>query len=101
MRSSQQAWRTTNTLGSFGSKALAVTKGLGVVAGAVQVGMKSFEIYDKGVENASVRDWTDLGVNSAGLVAAVFFASNPIGWAVGATALAYSIGTAIYDANNP
>ncbi|MBL7867571.1 MAG: hypothetical protein JNM71_06090 [Flavobacterium lindanitolerans] len=58
------------------------------------------EIYDKGVENATVRDWADLGVNTAGVVAAVFFASNPVGWVVGAVALGYSIGTTIYDASN-
>lgn len=101
LRATQQAWRTTNTLGNFGSKALNVTKGLGAVAGAIQVGTKGVEIYNKGFQNATVRDWSDLGVNSAGLIAAVFFTSNPIGWAVGGAALVYSIGTTIYDANNP
>ncbi len=69
-------------------------------AGAAQVILKGNEILDKGIENATVRDWADLGVNSAGVVAAVFFASNPIGWAVGAGALLYSVGTSIYDAYN-
>lgn len=101
LRSTQQAWRTTNALGRFGGKLLSVTKGIGIVSGIIQVGMKSYEIYEKGAENASVRDWADLTVNAAGLGAAVFLASNPIGLAIGATALVYSIGTAIYDANNP
>ena len=101
LTSRQQAWRTTNTLGKFGSRALTGMKVLGAVGGAIQVGTKIIEISDKGVENATVRDWADLGMNTAGLGAAVFLASNPVGWAIGATCLAYSIGTAIYDANNP
>lgn len=99
LRPSQQTWRINNTLGKFGTKAFNLTKGLGTVAGAIQVGVKGYEIYNKGVENATVRDWTDLTVNTAGLVATIFFASNPIGWAVGGAALIYSIGTTIYDSN--
>ena len=98
LRKSQQAWRTTNTLGKFGSKVLSATKGLGIVAGIAQVGLKGYEVYDKGY--ATTRDVFDIGINSAGVVAAIFFASNPIGWAVGAGALAYSIGTSIYDNYN-
>jgi hypothetical protein len=100
LRGAQQAWRTTNTLGKFGSRMLTATKVLGTVAGAIQVGMKGMEIYEKGASNATVRDWTDLGVNTAGVVAAVFFASNPIGWAIGAGCLAYSVGTIVYDSYN-
>jgi hypothetical protein len=99
LRKTQQTGRVTNTLGKVGNGLLTTTKALGVVAGVAQVGIKGFEIYEKGVENATVRDWSDIGVNTAGVVAAVFFASNPIGWAVGAAALGYSIATTIYDAN--
>lgn len=100
LRETQQAWRTTNTLGKVGKGLLTTTKVMGVASGVVQIGIKGVEIYDKGVENATVRDWADLGVNTAGVVAAVFFASNPVGWVVGAVALGYSIGTTIYDASN-
>lgn len=99
LRESQQAWRTTNTLGNFGKKVLTTTKVLGVATGVVQVAFKGVEIYNKGIENATARDWSDIVVNTSGVVAAVFFASNPMGWAIGAVALTYSIGTTIYDAS--
>ncbi len=99
LRETQQAWRTTNTLGKVGKGLLTATKVLGVTAGVIQIGVKGAEIYDKGFQNATVRDWTDISVNTAGVIATVFFASNPIGWAVGAAALAYSVGTTIYDAS--
>ena len=100
LRATQQAWRTTNVLGSVGSKLLTATKVLGTVGGVASVGLKGYDIYNKGASNATVRDWADLGVNSAGVVATVFLASNPVGWAVGAACLTYSIGTAVYDLNN-
>jgi hypothetical protein len=98
LRKTQQVWRTANTLGKFGSKMLNATKFLGTVGGVIQVGMKGYEIYEKG--DASLRDYFDLGVNTLGVIAP-FICAGPAGWVIGAGALAYSIATAIYDANNP
>jgi hypothetical protein len=99
LRSTQQSWRINNTLGRFGSKMLNVVKGVGVVAGLVQIGVKAIEIENKGY--ATKRDIADLTVNTAGILAVAFLGGTPIGWAIGAGALLYSVGTTIYDNYNP
>ena len=96
---SQQAWRATNTLGKAGNNLLKATKALGVIGGVYSIGSKSAEIYDKGIENMTVRDGADMTVAVAGTAAAVFMASNPIGWGIGLGCLIYSAGTMIYDAS--
>ena len=98
LRATQQAWRTTNTLGNVGSKMLTATKFLGAAAGTIQVGLKINEINNKGF--ATTRDYFDIGVNTLGVIAPFVF-SGPAGWVIGAGALAYSVGTTIYDINNP
>jgi hypothetical protein len=57
------------------------------------------EINQKGY--ATNRDKLDIAVNTAGVVAAVFLAGTPVGWAIGAGVLLYSVGTTIYDNYNP
>jgi RHS repeat-associated protein len=96
---SQQTWRATNTLGKSGTNLLKVTKVLGVIGGTYSIVSKSAEIYDKGVENMTVRDGADLTVAITGTAAAVFMSSNPIGWGIGLGCLIYSAGTMIYDAS--
>lgn len=72
LRPTEQSWRINNTLGRTGSKMLKFLKGAGIVAGIVQIGVSGYNIADKGVENASIRDWTDLEVNALEVGAAVF-----------------------------
>jgi RHS repeat-associated protein len=88
------------SLGVGGAKYMKYVKGVGQLASIVGTALSIYEIREKGIKNATIRDWTDLGVNAAGTVAVLFMASNPIGWGIGAACLAYSVGTAIYDANN-
>jgi hypothetical protein len=57
------------------------------------------KIADKGIENITLRDGTDMTVAVAGTAATIFMASNPIGWGIGLGCLIYSAGTMIYDAS--
>jgi hypothetical protein len=99
LRPTQQSWRINNTLTKTGSKLLKATTALGAATGVVQVGVKLMEINQKGY--ATNRDKLDIAVNTAGVVAAVFLAGTPVGWAIGAGVLLYSVGTTIYDNYNP
>lgn len=99
LTASQQAWRATNTLGKTGSNLLKATKFLGAAGGALSVVTTSMTIANKGVENMTVRDGADMTVAVAGTAAAIFMASNPIGWGIGLGCLIYSAGTMIYDAS--
>lgn len=98
LRSTQQAWRTTNTLGKFGAGMLKGLKVTGVVGNLVTVGLKGYEIHEKGFANG--RDVADVFVNTAAVGAVLFLTTNPIGWGIGAFALTYSISTTIHDAYN-
>ncbi|MFA9212432.1 MAG: hypothetical protein ACEQSR_01110 [Candidatus Methylacidiphilales bacterium] len=95
LRSTQQAWRITNTLGKTGANLLNSLKVFGAVGNSLSIGLKAYEIYDKGYANT--RDISDLTVNSAAIVAFVFLGTNPIGWTIGAIALTYSTVTLIND----
>lgn len=98
LRKTQQSWRINNTLGKTGGNFLKGLKVAGVVGNVASVGLKSYEILDKGY--ATKRDIADLTVNTAAVGAVLFMATNPIGWGIGAFALGYSISTVIYDAYN-
>jgi hypothetical protein len=95
----KQIWRTNNTLLPAGKKLLIGTKALGAVGGVMTVGLTSYQVYEQGY--ATKRNVADIVINTAGVVAAVFFATTPIGWAVAGGALLYSVGTTIYDHYNP
>ena len=105
----QQAWRRNvvlgpkghaglgipgNGLGKYGTKLLKGAKVLGPVATVAGVGYSGYKIYNG---TATTIDYVDAGVGVASLGAAVFLASNPVGWAIGAGAGIYFAGRFIYD----
>ena len=81
-------------LGKYGLKILKYSKVTGIVGTAVGVGYSGYKIYNG---TASTMDYVDTGVGVASLGAAVFLASNPIGWAIGAGAGVYFAGRLVYD----
>ena len=85
----------TAELGEEGVKLLKYSKFLGVAGTAVSVGMAANDIY-KG--EGTLADYGDVAVGTASIGAAVFLASNPIGWAIGAGATVYFAGRLVYDA---
>ena len=109
LKSSQQAWRINtvlgpkgnarlgipgNALGKHGLKLLKYSKGIGVVGTVAGVGYSGYKIYNG---TATTIDYVDAGVGVASLGAAVFLASNPVGWAISAGAGVYFAGRFIYD----
>ena len=98
----QQNWRINAelgpkgnaVLGKHGLKILKYSKAAGVVGTAVGVGYSGYKIYNG---TATTIDYVDAGVGTASLVATVFLASNPVGWAIGAGAGLYFAGRFIYD----
>jgi len=98
----QQNWRINAelgpngnaVLGKHGLKILKYSKAVGVAGTAISVGYSGYKIYNG---TATTIDYVDAGVGTASLVAAVFLASNPVGWAIGAGAGLYFAGRFIYD----
>ncbi|SFO40042.1 RHS repeat-associated core domain-containing protein [Paenimyroides ummariense] len=98
----QQNWRINAelgpkgnaVLGKHGLKILKYSKAAGVVGTAVGVGYSGYKIYNG---TATTIDYVDAGVGTASIVATVFLASNPVGWAIGAGAGLYFAGRFIYD----
>jgi hypothetical protein len=93
------------TYGRAGAKYLKYSKALGIVGTAVTTGYSINNVVDQynqgGLNNVlSNRDVLDAGVGVAGFGAALFLASNPVGWAIGAGALIYGGAALIYDGIN-
>ncbi|PKP47910.1 MAG: hypothetical protein CVT92_16560, partial [Bacteroidetes bacterium HGW-Bacteroidetes-1] len=89
----QQAWRTANVLGK-NAKYVKYAKVTGVVGTGISVGMAMNDIVQG--EGTTI-DYFDVGVGSASFGAAIFLASNPVGWAIGAGAAVYFAGRLVYD----
>ncbi len=89
----QQVWRTTRILGES-VKYVKYAKSVGIIGTSISIGMASYDIV-KG-EGTTI-DYLDVGVGSASIAAAMFLASNPIGWAIGIGATVYFAGRLVYD----
>lgn len=89
----QQAWRTANVLGK-NAKYLKYAKVTGVVGTGISVGMAGRDIY---MGEGTRIDYFDVGVGTASIGAAIFLATNPVGWAIGAGAAVYFAGRLVYD----
>lgn len=89
----QQAWRTANVLGK-NAKYIKYAKVAGVVGTGISVGMAGRDIY-KG-EGTTI-DYFDVGVGTTSIGVAIFLASNPVGWVIGAGAAVYFGGRLVYD----
>jgi len=96
----QKAWRTNAVLvgdaklGKYGTKLLKGAKVLGPLATVAGTAYSGYKIYNG---TATTIDYVDAGVGVASLGAAVFLASNPVGWAISAGAGIYFAGRFIYD----
>ena len=89
----QQAWRTANVLGK-NAKYVKYAKGAGVIGTGISVGMAGRDIYNG--EGTTI-DYFDVGVCTASIGAAIFLASNPVGWVIGTGAAVYFAGRLVYD----
>ena len=89
----QQAWRTANVLGK-NAKYVKYAKGAGVIGTGISVGMAGRDIY---MGEGTTIDYFDVGVGTASIGAAIFLASNPVGWVIGAGAAVYFAGRLVYD----
>jgi len=79
-----------------------VADGVGVAGGVFAMGAASYNMYNQyqqhhRISDIHVGDVGDFTVGAASVGAAVFLASNPIGWAIGAGASVYFIGRFIYQ----
>jgi RHS repeat-associated protein len=90
---SQQAWRTANVLGK-NAKYVKYAKGAGVIGTGISVGMAGYDIASG---QGTTIDYLDVGVGTASIGAAIFLASNPVGWVIGAGAAVYFAGRLVYD----
>lgn len=90
----QQAWRTNRVLGKTGAQVLKYTKIAGVVGTAVSVGIAANNIA---TGNGRVIDYFDVGIGTASIAAALFLASNPVGWCIGVGTAIYFAGRLSYD----
>lgn len=89
----QQAWRTVNVLGK-NAKYVKYVKGAGVIGTGISVGMAGYDIASG---QGTTIDYLDVGVGTASIGAAIFLASNPVGWVIGTGATVYFAGRLIYD----
>ena len=89
----QQAWRTANVLGK-NAKYVKYAKGAGIVGTGISVGMAGYDIASG---QGTTIDYFDVGVGTASIGAAIFLASNPVGWVIGAGAAVYFAGRLVYD----
>lgn len=89
----QQAWRTANVLGR-NAKFVKYAKGAGVIGTGISVGMAGYDIASG--EGTTI-DYFDVGVGTASIGAAIFLASNPVGWVIGTVAAVYFAGRLVYD----
>ena len=89
----QQSWRTTNILGKS-AKYVKYAKATGVIGTGISVGMAVNNIV---LGEGTTIDYFDVGIGGASIGAALFLASNPVGWAIGAGAAVYFAGRLIYD----
>ena len=83
--------------------------GAGILGSAVATGQAGYNVYAQykkgGIKDiVHHRDILDAAVGTTGLVStglvALGLISNPVGWAIGIGALAYGVGTLIYDHYN-
>lgn len=75
-------------------------KGTGIAGSVFGIGVSGFNIYNDLSNDRPVDGWdvSDLGVGLlTGLGAAIFLASNPVGWVIGIGAGVYFTGRLIYD----
>jgi hypothetical protein len=89
----QQAWRIANVLGK-NANYVKYAKVAGVVGTGISVGMAGRDIY---MGDGTTIDYFDVGVGTASIGAALFLASNPVGWVIGAGAAIYFGGRLVYD----
>ncbi len=89
----QQAWRTANVLGK-NAKYVKYAKGAGVIGTGISVGMAGRDIY---MGDGTTIDYFDVGIGTASIGAAIFLASNPVGWVIGTGAAVYFAGRLVYD----
>jgi len=89
----QQVWRTANVLGK-NAKYVKYAKVTGIVGTGISVGIAMNNIVQG--EGTTI-DYFDVGIGSASLGAAIFLASNPVGWTIGAGAALYFTGRLVYD----
>ena len=89
----QQAWRTANVLGK-NAKYVKYAKGAGIIGTGISVGMAGRDIY---MGEGTTIDYFDVGVGTASIGAAIFLASNPVGWVIVAGAAVYFAGRLVYD----
>ncbi|UOQ83301.1 DUF6443 domain-containing protein [Hymenobacter sp. 5414T-23] len=79
------------------SKMAKFARPIGVVGGVIGTGMSLVKIVSG---NGTAIDYLDVGVGGASLGAAIFLASNPVGWAIGGAATLYFGGRIVYDMVN-
>lgn len=77
-----------------GPKLMKATKVLGPAATVAGTAYSTYKIING---TATTIDYIDAGVGYAAVGAAVFLASNPVGWAISAGAGIYFAGRFIYD----
>jgi hypothetical protein len=75
LRSTQQAWRTINTLGKTGAKALKYAKNLGYLGAAAGVGIATYQMID----NPTIGNATRLAVQGAAIGVAFI---PVVGWGI-------------------
>lgn len=93
LTASQRAWRTASVLGK-NAKYVKYAKGAGIVGTGISVGMAGYDIASG---EGTMIDYFDVGVGTAALGAAIFMATNPVGWAIGVGAAVYFAGRLVYD----
>jgi len=89
LRNSQQAWRTTNTIGKTGSTIFKCLSTTGGIVGGLSTGYSIYKVSDQAINGglASVNGW-DVADATAGIagtastIALIIGASNPVGWAI-------------------
>ena len=89
----QQAWRTVNVLDKH-AKYVKYAKGAGVIGTGISVGMAGRDIY---MGDGTTIDYFDVGIGTASIGAAIFLASNPVGWVISTGAAVYFAGRLVYD----
>ncbi len=97
LKPSKQEWRIVRVLGKNGAKFLKFAKFGGVTASLASVALSSYNIASG---TATAIDYFDAGIGTASIGAAIFLASNPIGWVIGAGAAVYFAGRLAYDIYN-
>lgn len=85
-------FRLTDGTSKF-SKLVNVARPIGIVGGIISVGFSANNIItdfaNGGISQVNSWDMVDLLAGLSGLVAVIFFATNPIGWAVGGAVTIY------------